>query len=467
MPLKKTTKAAQRAETSRANLRRLERKQPMVEELQSWAEDKIIVPTGLRRGKKWVFEDFQVDWLRDFLASETREIGLSVARKNGKSGMCAVLLAAFLCGPFKFDDWRGLVTSLTGSLSGELRLQLSQIRDSSNLNMEVFNNFARGKRGEMVSFLSADKSTGFATGSDVALLDEGGLLQENKRELWGAVYSSVSGRDGKFGVISIQGDGPMFAEMKERANGKSVKFHEFVAPADSDPFAPATWELSNPGLGTLKSLSYLFDASEKAQQTPADLPLFLAHDLNMPQSPTAEMLCSVQDWKACLVDVLPEKRGPCYLGVDLGGATSLSAVTAYWPETSRFELFGGVPAVPDLRSRGKTDTVGGLYVQMHERGELYLSPGRVVDAGMFLKHAFAKINFSICCAGADFYKKSEVLQAFEDAKIFPRMEFRSGKDGGQDISAFQRAVMTERIRTTENLLMLMCLRSCFKNPNGL
>ena len=60
------------------------------------------MPTGLRRGQKWLFEDWQVAWLRDFLDPDTREIGLSVARKNGKSGMCAVLLAAYLCGPFAY-----------------------------------------------------------------------------------------------------------------------------------------------------------------------------------------------------------------------------------------------------------------------------------------------------------------------------------------------------------------------------
>lgn len=123
------------------------------------------------------------------------------------------------------------------------------------------------------------------------------------------------------------------------------------------------------------------------------------------------------------------------------------------------DVYGGVPSVPDLKARGKADTVGGLYVQMHKRGELFLSPGRVVDAGEFLKHVFALIDYPIYCAGADFYKKSEVLQAFEDAKIFPRLEFRSGKDGGQDIRSFQRCVLRKRIKMNENLLMLMCLRN--------
>lgn len=41
-------------------------------------------------------------------------------------------------------------------------------------------------------------------------------MQENQRALWNALYSSISGRDGRFWAIS-QGTGPMFAEMEARA----------------------------------------------------------------------------------------------------------------------------------------------------------------------------------------------------------------------------------------------------------
>ena len=41
------------------------------------------------------------------------------------------------------------------------------------------------------------------------LLDEAGLLDERKRELWNAMQSCVSGRDGRVLAISIRGDGPV------------------------------------------------------------------------------------------------------------------------------------------------------------------------------------------------------------------------------------------------------------------
>ena len=41
------------------------------------------------------------------------------------------------------------------------------------------------------------------------------------------------------------------------------------------------------------------------------------------------------------------------------------------------------PEIPDLVTRGRADGLGGLYVQMAERGELRLYPGRVVPVGAF------------------------------------------------------------------------------------
>ena len=472
--LKKRSTAARREARKRANARRLEKVELCPEKLRDWAEDKLIVPTGLRRGQKFEIEDWQMAFLRDLFAPDTREAGLSVARKNGKSGIIAVVCLGFLAGPFNFDGWRGLVGSLTANLSGELLKQIEQISEASGLtNVEILKTpkpgVARGRYGSELTFLSADKASGHASGADLALIDEGGLLQENKRELWDAFYSSTSGRDGKFASISIQGDGPMFAEMRDRANGKTVKFHEFAAGADDDMESEETWRKANPGLGTIKSLDYMRDAADRAISTPAALPSFMAHDLNLPQSPSAEMICTVTDWQKCLVGELPEKKGACYVGIDIGGAVSMSSVVAYWPETSRFEVYCALPAVPDLRSRGKNDVVGGLYERMHERGELYLTPGRVVDVGDFLQYAFAQINYPVYCAGADYYKRSEIMGAFEDAGTFPRMEWRGGKDQGLDVRSFQRAVMRGKIKSVLNLAMTMCLKNSeirYDSANG-
>ena len=65
------------------------------------------------------------------------------------------------------------------------------------------------------------------------------------------------------------------------------------------------------------------------------------------------------------------RRG-LHVGFDLGYNESMSAVVAYWPGTLRFEMWVAFPEIPDLVTRGRADGIGGLYVQMAERGELRL-----------------------------------------------------------------------------------------------
>ena len=89
-----------------------------------------------------------------------------------------------------------------------------------------------GQDGATLTILASDKATGHAIGADLAVIDESGLLDENRRELWAAVLSSVSGRDGRLLAISIRGHGPMFSELAERAGSPGVHWQEFAAPDD-------------------------------------------------------------------------------------------------------------------------------------------------------------------------------------------------------------------------------------------
>ena len=53
-----------------------------------------------------------------------------------------------------------------------------------------------GRNGARVTILASDKATGHSLGVDLAIVDEAGLLDESKRDLWTAVVTSISGRNG-------------------------------------------------------------------------------------------------------------------------------------------------------------------------------------------------------------------------------------------------------------------------------
>lgn len=427
-----------------------------------WAESTLIVPVGLLVRQPFRIPQWQRDFIEGATAEGIREAGLSVARKNGKSGLIAAYVLAHLCGPLNTPNWRCLVTSLRGNLAAELRMQIQEIAEASGLadHITIFRSPTPGKiegqNGARVDLLAADKSSGHAAGADLVIIDEGGLLEEAQRPLWSAMYSCMSGRDGRMMTISIQGAGPMFKELKDRADEPTVYFQLHAADADAALDARDQWMLANPGMATgIKSESYMADAAAKAKAVPSDQAHFRAHDLNLPGSPDREMLCTPADWSRLVVNILPEREGPVVIGLDLGGSSSMTAAALYWPVTGRLECYGAFPDQPSLAERGAGDGCGGLYVEMARRGELQTYPGRTTPVDEFLASLAARIAGSeVAVLAADRFRQAEVLQVMDNTASWPIAWRGQGwLDGSEDVRCAQKEIYETRPRTLENLML--------------
>ena len=434
--------------------------------IRDWSRENLKVPDGPLAGKPFIIADWQYTWLKGAYRDGVREAGLSVARKNGKSGLIAAVILSHLDGPLGWDYWRGLVTSETGALAAELRGAVEKTAEVSGLeNIRVVKTPAPGViyglGGRKVDILAADRSSGHATGVDLALIDEAGLLRENKRELWNAVYTAISGRDGRFWCISIQGEGPMFREMRERSAAKMTHFVVYEPTIDCKIDDASAWHAANPGLaGGIKSVAYMRDAAERALLTPADEASFRAYDLNQPQDPSREMICSVSDWDKCVMDVPPEREGKAVLGLAIGGPRSMCCAVALWPESGRVEAWGGFPAIPDLQRRGKGDAVGRLYLNMRDRGELSVYDGRITPVEGFLSDVFERLaDTRIKVVSCNVNRQAEVIDALESLGQRLRVHWRSTpNDRSFDIRRCQRAILGGRIGLSENLMLESAIR---------
>ena len=172
----------------------------------------------------------------------------------------------------------------------------------------------------------------------------------------------------------------------------------------------------------------------------------------------------VADWQRCVVDELPPADGPCYVGLDIGGARSFTGAAAYYPETSRLEVWAGVGGIPDLEQRGQGDGVGGRYLDQQARGELRVYEGwRETPVLPFLEDVGDRLQgISVLGVAADRYKQATVQDAMDRAGMgawLARMDWRGMgfKDGSEDVVAFQKAVYGGRIRTVRNLVMEMAI----------
>ena len=444
-----------------------------------WTRDKLIVPPGHpKAGERFEIPEYLAAFFADALSDETHEAALIIARKNAKSSGVAALLLAFLAGPLRREGWRCGVASLSREKAHELKMQVESIATASELDgVQLWRRSSPAitAAGGSVDVLSADKNAGAASSYDLAIVDEIGLLGEKDRPLVNSMRSSVSAKRGKFLSLSVWGGGPFCGEIVKRRDDLGVAVHLFQPAPDCALDSEEAFHAANPGLAAgIKSMDYMRAESRRVQATPADQPSFRALDLNLPQTPGREMVCSPDDWRACVVPKgqLPERSGPCFVGVDIGGSSSMTCAAAWFPESKRLELYAAFPANPNLLDRGTADGCGSIYQQAWDRQELELFDGRVTPVGSFLLALAAKLaGAEIAGVASDQYRRAEVENALEAETLEWPWDFRrmgSGPTGSSDVRAFQRLILTGGFRTVPSLLMPLALKSTVlrRDSNG-
>ena len=429
--------------------------------LAAWAKTALIVPAGHpRSGEPLELQAFAVDWLRSTWTAH--ESALSTARKNAKSAIAAVLALGYLVGPLRRPGWRGAIASISKEKASELRRQVAEIAEASDLDIRIrrspYPGVIESETGSLDT-LAADRTAGHASGYDLVIVDETGLLPERARDLLAGLRSSVSARNGTIRHISIRGDSPLFREI---LNNPAVPSHVYAAADECDVDDVSAWRAANPGLGFVKAIAYMRAECARIKAVPSDESSFRALDLNLEISPTREMVCSPGDLRSCFVETL-DCRGPAYVGLDIGEAGSGTAAAAYWPATGALRTWLGFGSVPNLKDRGKRD--GADYLAMQRRGELRTYPGRTVPVRAFVADVLADLGgVKVRGAYADAYRSGEL----RDSLPWPLTIVRSGcgPDGSAAVRAFQSVVLTNRLALTPNLSLASAIKESTLRRDG-
>lgn len=437
----------------------------------------LLIPEGKRAGKAVKLADFQRKFVKGALAKNVMVGVLSIGRGNAKTALSAGLALAELVGALEQtpqpkreiifaarnrDQAKTAFQFLVGYIEGLPRVDqaLFTIRRGSKLEVE----FA-GNGGGLARVIAADGKSILGGAPTLAIMDERAAWEREKGDsLENAILSGLGKRDGRALIISTSApdDANTFSRwLDEPPPGTYVQEHRpaYGLPADDlDSLL-----IANPGAleGIGATPEWLVSQAQRAiaRGGPA---LSSFRNLNRNERVSTEdrsVLITVDEWMAAEVapDQLPEREGPCVLGVDLGGSRSMSAAAFYWPDTGRLEALGTFPATPSLSDRGASDGVADRYLQMHDRGELSVMGEATVPPGPWLAQIVEHMDgITPDCIVGDRFRHAEFAEALQAAGL-SRVPFIwrgfGWKDGSEDIERFRRALFDGEVKVAPSMLL--------------
>lgn len=441
----------------------------------------LHVPEGKNAGKPLKLAAFQSKFIKGALAKKTMIGVLSIGRGNAKTALSGGVALAELVGALDVkpqprreiiiaarnrDQARTAFNFVLGFIDGLPETDQDQfiIRRGSKLEVEF-----EGNGGGLLRVIAADGKSILGGAPTLAIMDERAAWERNKGdELENAILSGLGKRDGRALIISTSApdDSNTFSRwLDEPPPGTYVQEHRpaFGLPADD----LESLLIANPGAkeGIGATPEWLVAQAQRAIARGGSA-LSSYRNLNRNERISTEdrsVLVTVDEWLSAEIapDDLPQRDGPCILGVDLGGSRSMSAAAFYWPETGRLEAIGTFPTFPSLADRGAADSVSGLYVEMQERGELSVMGENTVPPGQWLAEIVRLLDgIQPACICGDRFRHAEFMEAMDKAGLGRVPFIMRGfgwKDGAEDIERFRRCLFDGEIKVAPSLL----LRSAF------
>lgn len=318
--------------------------------------------------------------------------------------------------------------------------------------------------GTKIRVIGSDPKRAHGLAPSLIIADEPAKWQGKNRgeEMFIALETAMmKHKPSKMLCIGTRPDDPRHWFSKLLATrSKTTYGMDFNAKRYKKIYSVAAMKAANPSYDHMESLRiYLHDFAAKAKQSKQEEVVWKALHLNLgtPEVLDRETVVPAKAWLMAHVKELPTRKGPVFVGIDLGGGTSMSAVAFYWPVSGRLEAYAVIPNKPSVEERDKEDGMKGYYMEMVARKELWVHKGFSPDNQKFLFDAFQKIQGEeVEAIYADRYKDTETKAALDEIGYLNLLEFApvgSGKDGSEFVTGFRYEVTTGRLKTVKNLLI--------------
>lgn len=234
-------------------------------------------------GQPLRLEPFQIAFILSVFDNphDTRHAYLSLARRNGKTFLVAVILLAYVIGPMALQNSAIASAAMSRDQAAlcyhlmEKMLMLSPEVAGTYRTIPSQKKIHGLNKNTEYTALSADAKTGFGKSLRVVLLDEAGqIVGPNNSYIDMLTTSQGSYEDSLMITISTQSPSDadflsIMMDAAERSQDKHTVVHCYAADPDCDVMDEAQWRKSNPGLDVFRSRKDLREQLHTASMIPA------------------------------------------------------------------------------------------------------------------------------------------------------------------------------------------------------
>lgn len=452
------------------------------EKIIAFIERYCVTPEGADVGKPLMLAEFQKQFIRDVYDNPagTRRAILSVARKNGKSGLIAGLLLAHLVGPEAKQNSQ----LVSGAMSRDQAALVFNLAAKMVQQSEALSRIVRivpsGKRllglplNTEFRALAADGRTAHGLSPVLAILDEVGQVRGPQSDFVDAIITSQGAHaDPLQIVISTQAanDADLLSTWIDDAKGSNdprIVCHVYEAPKGCDLLDVDGWKAANPALGLFRSEDDLREQMTQAARMPSMGNTARNLLLNQRVSLDSPFI-SPDVWASCGCDPEPFD-GPVYGGLDLSARTDLTALVLIGKVAGKWQVrpFFWTPE-QGIHDRAKRDRAP--YDVWARQGFIRTTPGATVDyEAVALDVAEILADLDVTAIAFDRWRIDLLKKELERIGLeLPLAPYGQGfKDMSPALDALEAELLNARLAHGGHPVLTMCAANAVttQDPSG-
>lgn len=440
----------------------------------AFIERYLVVPEGADVGKPVRLREWQKEIIREIYDTPTRQAIVSMARKNGKTALIAMLVLAHLVGPearrnaqiyssAQARDQAAIVFNLAAKM-----VRMSDgLSDPNRVTIrESAKEFFSPLTGVFYKALAAEATHTYGFSPMLVIHDELGQVRGPRSELYDALETAMGAHDRPLSiVISTQAPNPtdllsLIMDYARSGGDREQKLMLWEAPLEDQLTDPETWAKASPALGDFLNLEEIRKLADKAARMPSFESAFRNLHLNQRVS-ALDQLFSPTTWEANggEPDMDAFAEGPVYGALDLGARQDLSSLTLIAEKpTGIFNVWAHFWTPRDtLRDRAARDR--SPYDVWVEQGFLTAVPGVTVDYGFIAKRlAEIRAKCDLRAIRFDRWRIEELRSALNALGVdIPLEEAGQGyRDMGPALDALETKALQHSLRHGMHPVLTMC-----------